>query len=127
MSARIDTVEILSSQDFSILLDRFEAIRDEIPGDSIAEINPFELWPEDGCEIRDGRLYPTRICWGGEGSYSTLEVFYNDLVAKFDGAADLLVHVEGALEGARLRDHKVTMHEVVVTLGNEVECTCKRW
>lgn len=128
MSNNIETIHILSSDGFCInkkdLAKLAKQLEDDVPACSI-----FDGWPERQDQKRhindDGlpvtRVYPKNLWWSGEWSGRTVDVFTSQVLTAFDGTADIIIVYEsGAQEGYRLRDHKVTQHEVIVTLGDEL-------
>lgn len=76
-------------------------------------------------DVRQGsddveRYVPRRLTWCGIGSNASIPLFMK-LLSKFDGAADIVLTREsGTQSGFRLKDGKVTEHEVVLSLGDEV-------
>lgn len=121
MSYNISHIEIVNSKDFSISKARYLELRmefeDERDGDR-PESNIFDKgWLKHACEERDERLYPKRIWWGSDGSGS-LEHVLREVLAEFDGEADLVLTWEGgdSISGLKLRDHKVTEAEVSMGL-----------
>jgi hypothetical protein len=109
MSYNIDSIEVIYSQGFSIG-PRYEELAEKYAGEA-PETNVFY----DDWNINRG------FWWSGEGSGSSYDVML-DVLSSFNGEADLVLTWEGgdSFEGLRLRDHKVTKHKVVMTLGEEV-------
>lgn len=65
---------------------------------------------------------PKRIDWQGEGSGHTFDMLLAALKF-FRGSADLVLCWEGgdSFSGLRVKDGRVTQHEVIMTLGAESE------
>lgn len=60
------------------------------------------------------------FAWCGERSGSTFDTLL-EVLASFNGSIDLLlVWEDGTVDGLRLRDHKVTQHYVLVSIGDEI-------
>ena len=121
MSDHVNSVEILASEGFSIREKVWEALLVEVRGtdERVPESSIFERGWLRVCKKKDGRLYPNTIWWGGEGSRE-LDLLIEHL-PKFDGSVDLaFIYDSGRTEGLRLVDHRVTKHEVVMTLGEEI-------
>lgn len=110
MSYNIDSVDIIYSKDFEIGTG-YEELAERHAG-RLPEISVFY----DDWNISRG------FWWNGEGSGSSYEVL-KEVLASFNGEADLVLTWEGgdSFSGLRLRDHKVTEHAVVMTLGDERE------
>jgi hypothetical protein len=117
MSYNVDTIDIVASAGFRVSIDALAAIHKEIEAvpegnlfDQAEDDNAQEFWEPDGV-----------IWWYGEGSGHSFDAFVERVLPIFDGSADLIVCWEGgdSYSGLRLRDHKVTKHEVVMKLGEE--------
>jgi hypothetical protein len=94
------------------MLDRFKS-----------EARP-DVWflgqPNPSFEDRDGYRYFTDLPWSGHLSGRRWNTFL-ELLAEFDGEADFVVLWEdGEITGVRLRDHDVTEHKVVFSMGDEL-------
>jgi hypothetical protein len=59
--------------------------------------------------------------WNGERSGSSFEALL-EVLASFEGEIDLVLIWEGgdSIDGLRLRNHKVTRHRVLCSLGEEI-------
>lgn len=62
------------------------------------------------------------FAWCGEGSESSFDVLL-EVLASFEGQVDLVLIWEGGdlIDGLRLRNHKVTRHRVLCSLGEQIE------
>ncbi len=126
MSYNIDSVEVIDSHGFCITLAKLEAIKpDEC---DMPEGNVFDMVDEghhvekfkgpDGSGVQ--LICLSGFWWYGEGSGRAEDTLI-EVLSHFDGRADLLLTWEGGdcHSGLRLRDGKVTKHEVVFALGDE--------
>lgn len=106
MSYNIDSIAIIYSKDFAIG-SRYEEMAERYSNDA-PEISVFY----DDWNIEKG------FWWNGEGSGRSM-IALMDVLSSFDGEVDLVLTWEGgdSFSGLRLRDHVVTEHEVVQTLG----------
>lgn len=128
MSYNIDSVEIVHKHGFCITRTRLTALDDEVgarPESSIFDLladGPSRGFSSvrgpDGVEL----ICPLQFWWSGEGSGRCTDELEQTLAA-FEGDADLVLTWEGgdSHTGLRLRNHKVTKHEVVMALGPEVQ------
>ena len=137
MSDDVITVDIISrSSDFSIPTTRLQSdglryADPERDGRDLPESNFVnDVQDSIDCSVDwdvrrdtfDGveRYVPRRLTWCGIGSNSSIQLFM-ELLSKFDGAADIVFTWEsGTQSGFRLKDGKVTEHEVCLTLGEEI-------
>jgi hypothetical protein len=117
VSYNIDSISIVHSEDFSISENEYHRLK----GKHICEVPECSVFDEDAEEIRDGRFYPRHFWWCGDGSGHT-EPILREVLSAFDGEADLVITWEGgdSFSGLRLRNHKVTEHEIDMRLGDEV-------
>lgn len=115
MSYNIDHIEVLHSKDFSVDEDVFYALKGKYE-DEAPEINLFEE-----ARVQDGRVYLDDVTWSCSGSGNS-EPILKKILSKFDGELDLILTWEGgdSVSGLRLRNHKVTEHDVVMSLGDEI-------
>lgn len=106
MSYNIDSIEVIHRKGFAI------GARYEELADKYADRAPEQSVFEDDWNIEK------EFWWHGEGSGWAFEALL-DTLSSFDGEVDLVLTWEGgdSHSGLRLRDHKVTEHEVVMTLG----------
>lgn len=124
MSHNVDSIEILSQDNFRLPVEFIEALRREI-GDDFPESHLLyegtDARQNTHFEDRDSYRYFRFIWWSGDGSGHTWEKFTNIVLPKFKGSADLLVCWEGgdSYSGLRVHDGKVAHHRVVMTLGEE--------
>lgn len=120
MGSYTRSIQILSSREFSLPLDKLYHLS-EVYEDSSPETSLFDSdWVSRCCDVRDGRAYPRKLWWSGEGSVSTFDTFADSILPEFDGEADIAVLFDGgSWEGLRLREHKVSQHEVRMTLVDE--------
>jgi hypothetical protein len=127
MSYNVDHAEIIYNNNFRMSVrswNAFEKQADKYELE-VPEIHPFddERFKKSD-DKKDVLLH--RFPWGGEGSgwatqsthgKSTLE----KILAKTKGDADIVLTWEGgdSHSGVRVRDGKITWHEVVMALGEE--------
>jgi hypothetical protein len=116
VSYNIDSISIVHSKDFSISEDEYHRLK----GKHICEVPECSIFDEDAEEFNDGRFFPKYFWWCGEGSGHS-EPLLKEVLAAFDGEADLILTWEGgdSHSGLRLRDHRVTEHLVRMSLGKE--------
>ena len=110
MSYNIDSVETVYSKDFEIG-PTFEEMAAKY-ADAAPEISVFR----DDWNIRYG------FAWSGIGSgMRAAQEALPEVLSSFNGEVDLILTWEGgdSFSGLRLRNHKVTKHDVVMTLGKE--------
>ena len=89
--------------------------------DLLPECSIFDESWASASQEKQGYLYPKTIWWCYMGSANTLSVFTERVLPEFEGSVDLVVYYEcGNLEGYRLDKHKVTKHNVKLTL--EEDC-----
>jgi hypothetical protein len=125
MSYNIDSIEIIASDGFRISRAKYDELKEAF--------EDSEKLPESSCfdddwvtvctkEVGD-HIYPKHFWWQGEFSGRTHETLYDEVLPQFEGEADLVLIWEGGdgINGLRLRDGKVTEHEVVQTLGKEIQ------
>lgn len=111
MSYNIDNISVIAADGFGI---------DEDVRDALLEAHGEEA-PHGALmgalELSRG----TRLAWCGEFSGRSYDLLIEKILPRFHGDADLVVCFEGgdSYDGLRLRDGKVTRHEVVMTLGAE--------
>lgn len=122
MSYNIDSVTIVHASGFGIPSGRLAELvlrhGEDAPESSILCLE----WLEEGGAVEEaGVVCPRCFWWHGEGSGG--EDLLREVLAAFDGEADLVLIWEGgdSLSGLRLRDHVVARHEVVLSLGAEQE------
>jgi hypothetical protein len=122
MSYNIDSVDIVNGGPITISrADLDELWEDAEDSGEVPEVNLFDQGI-DRADV-DGKVqFESAIWWSGEGSGGTFDRLVEHVLPAFDGDADLVICFEGgdSYEGLRLRDHKVTRHEVIMSLGNEV-------
>lgn len=125
MSYNIDSITVLyASTDFGIRLEQLDALRAKYELQHAPEISIFDPdWPtfSRNSVTDSGFVRPQNFWWNGEGSGHS----YGELVevlSHFDGSVDLELVWEGgnSIDGLKLRNHAVTRHEVVRTLGKEI-------
>lgn len=121
MSYNIDSIVIVASDGFLIDRETLLALEKELGEDSLPEI---ELFDQARQSMRSGAQFwhPTgALWWRGEGSGHAYDAFVDKVLPRFHGSADLVLTWEGGdhFEGLRLKDGKVTKHEVVMSLGAE--------
>lgn len=106
MSYNIDSIDVIYSKGFAIG-NRYEELAETLASD-LPELSVFY----DDWNIDRG------FWWNGEGSGRSYPLL-KEVLASFNGEADLVLTWEGgdSFSGLRLRDHKVTEHEVVMSLG----------
>ncbi len=125
MSYNVTAIDIIASEGFAIPRTLWRALAlpsngtaVDAPGHSFLDPN----WPQS-CDVEEvrGILFVTRLPWTGECSGMYWDTF-KQLLAAFLGSADLIVTWEGgdSRTGLRLINGKVTEHEVVMALGEEV-------
>lgn len=132
MSYNISHLEVIVAEGLRIPRAHLDALRDANEG-QYPENNPFDEWPsrhnygdrKSWVESEDTgivRLCSTPACfpWTGEWSGRSWDLL-KQVLASFDGSADLVAYWEegDSLSGLRLRNHVVTEHDVVVSLGRE--------
>jgi hypothetical protein len=118
MSYNIDSVTLIHSKDFSIEEDEYYRLK----GKHEDEYPECSIFDGDAVELRDGRFYIKNFWWSGERSGHSEELL-REVLAEFDGEADLILTWEGgdSFTGLRLRDNEVVEHEVVMALGEETK------
>jgi hypothetical protein len=119
VSYNIDSTEIIYRKGFSIASADFHKLQEQFEneGPEISILNCVEDCLKPG---EEGRLNVEEFWWTGSGSGRTYELL-KQILAKFDGEADIVLTWEGgdSFDGLRLRDHKVTCHEVIMQFGEE--------
>lgn len=120
MSNNINTVVIAKSDGFSINVEKLNSLR--LLEDSFPEISILdERWANMQPRVEShARIFPRFLWWSGEGSGYTVDVLTEQVLPLFNGSADIVLAYEsGDFEGYRLRDHKVTRHNVRFELDDE--------
>lgn len=123
MSCNITSIDIVHSNGFGVDLDALHDLAETIierPDASVFD----PQWATICCPGRTASYAHEISCvwWSGDWSGHTLGGLI-EVLSVFDGEADLVLTWEGgdSHTGLRLRDHKVTRHEVVMALGDEVK------
>lgn len=116
MSYQIDSIEVAYERGFRLAEDVLDAL-EEAHGDDAPEDNVFDYREH----IASGFLPGKYIAWSGEGSGHAYDLLRDKILSRFEGDADLVLTWEGgdSHSGLRLRDGRVTEHEVVMSLGKE--------
>jgi hypothetical protein len=124
VSYNADSIEIVASDGFLVVKKALDDLRWKLEreGHHVPESNLFDQCDEDKA-LGEFWHPESGLWWYGEGSGHTFDVFVERVLPIFSGSADLVICWEGgdSYSGLRLRDHKVTKHEVVMTLGEESE------
>jgi hypothetical protein len=123
MSYNIDNIDIVSMDGFCITRSALQDLAEKLSGEDVhpPEGNFIDGFLEgSGCENVRGMLFAERIDWTGEGSGHTFDEF-KECLKSFNGTADMVLTWEGgdSHSGLRVRNGKVTEHEIVMALGKE--------
>jgi hypothetical protein len=119
MSYNIDSTEYLSGV-LSISLGDWRRLADDLSGE-LPELT--FLNEQDISHGEDHVVVPIeKFWWSGAGSGRSVDLFVEHVAPHLIGEADILLTWEGgdSFSGWRIRDGKVTAHEVVHALGKEI-------
>ena len=121
MSYNINSVYILSSDGFRAPVKKLLRLQRNLEknGEYVAELNPFdELDPDQEYYEPTNADFP----YSGTGSGYAEHLLVDKILPLFEGKADLLFTWEGgkSFSGVRVVNGKVTRHEVVQALGQEI-------
>lgn len=119
MSDTIKHIDVVHAEGFSIPEVNLALLYEDYGHQQLPEINVFDQYI--GKRAESGRIHINDgFWWGGAWSANSYHVL-KEVLACFDGEADLVIFWGGGfLTSLRLRDHTVTSHEVVMTLGEQL-------
>jgi hypothetical protein len=124
VSYNVDSIDIIKADNFRVSRPALMKAQ-KACGEFIPECSPFDLLDGEGDVfqfvpgVRGARI----LDWQGEGSGWAFDALMEHALPAFVGSADLVVCFDGgdSYKGIRVKDGKVTEHEVVRSLGKEVK------
>jgi len=122
VSYNADTIDIVASDGLSIDEDGWLKLRRSVKREDRPELCVLDE-DSDDFVFSNSKMFPKFMRWTGEGSGYSWDTFISKVLPAFDGSCDLVVCFEGgdSYQGIRLRDHKVTIHKVLMILGEETK------